>query len=154
MAQANKIVQGSSWFQQQISLKPRNRGCHLVTDEVLEQIPQLRQFSLGHFHIQILHTSASLTLNENFDPDVRIDMEMVLNKLAAEDLEYKHTTEGSDDMPAHVKSSLFGSSLLLPIKNGKLSLGTYQGIWFCEHRNIGGPRKFLVTINGCLKDSS
>ncbi|CAG0896465.1 unnamed protein product [Cyprideis torosa] len=139
-ALSSGIQMGSAWFQRKIHLRPQHRGCHLVTEEVVKQIPELSQFSLGLFHMQILHTSASLALNENWDPDVRQDMEMMLNKIVPE--------------PAHVKACFLGSSLTIPITNGKLNLGNWQGIWLCEHRNQAGSRKIIVTINGCLKDHS
>ncbi|KAI1304185.1 UPF0047 protein YjbQ [Halotydeus destructor] len=145
------IKMNSGWFQKTIALNQASRGCHLITDQVVKQVPELKQFSVGLAHILILHTSASITLNENTDPDVRKDMEMVMNKLVPEDLPYKHTDEGSDDMPAHVKSTLVGSSLTLPITNGKLNLGTWQGIWLCEHRNRAQSRKLVVTINGSVE---
>ncbi|KAK8404395.1 hypothetical protein O3P69_007589 [Scylla paramamosain] len=153
MASSSRGIQiGSAWFQRKIKLRPQHRGIHLVTDEVLKEIPELRQFSVGLLHVQILHTSASLALNENWDPYVRDDMEMMLNKIVPEGMPYRHSCEGPDDMPAHVKACFIGSSLTLPISEGKLNLGTWQGIWLCEHRNDAGPRKIVATINGCLRD--
>ncbi|KAG8240139.1 hypothetical protein J437_LFUL017729 [Ladona fulva] len=137
MASSNRGIQmGSAWFQRKMNLRPQHRGVHLVTEEILKQMPEICQFSVGFFHVQILHTSASLALNECWDPDVRDDMEMMLNKIVPE--------------PAHVKACFLGSSLTIPISEGKLNLGTWQGIWLCEHRDRAGSRKVVVTINGCL----
>lgn len=137
------------WIQKEISLKARSRGFHLVTSEIAAQIPELKEVKTGLAHIFIQHTSASLTLNENADPDVRVDMESHFNKLAPENAPYYvHTLEGSDDMPAHIKSSLLGASVTIPITNGRLNLGTWQGIYLCEHRNYGGSRKIVITIMG------
>jgi secondary thiamine-phosphate synthase enzyme len=138
-----------SWYQKEISLRPRIRGIHLITDEILNQIPQIKNYNIGLMHILIKHTSASLTLNENFDPDVRSDMEKYFDKTVKENEPYyDHNSEGPDDMPAHIKSTLIGNSLTIPITNGKLNLGTWQGIYLCEHRNQGGSRKIVVTISG------
>lgn len=138
-----------SWFQKEIRMSPKPRGFHKVTREIEEQVPELAGFSVGIAHIFIKHTSASLTLNENADPDVRLDMESYFNKIVPENAPYfRHTTEGSEDMPAHIKSVMLGASLTIPIKNGKLNLGTWQGIYLCEHRNYGGARSVVVTING------
>nr|CAH0101236.1 unnamed protein product [Daphnia galeata] len=142
---------GSAWFQRRINLRPQHRGVHLVTEEVLRLIPEISQFSVGLAHFQILHTSASLALNESWDPDVRDDMEMMLNRIIPEGLPYRHSCEGPDDMPAHVKACFLGSSLTLPISDGRLALGTWQGIWLCEHRNQAGSRKLMVTLQGCLR---
>lgn len=136
------------WIQKQISLRARSRGCHLVTQEVLEGIPELSQVEVGLLHVFIMHTSASLTLNENADPDVRIDLEASLNAIAPEDFPYVHTMEGPDDMPAHVKASLMGASVSIPVANGRLRTGTWQGIYLCEHRNHGGSRKVVLTLQG------
>lgn len=129
-----------------LSLKPRNRGAHVITSEILQQIPELQQIEVGLLHIFIQHTSASLTINENADPDVLRDLELGLNHIAPESLPFHHTAEGPDDMPAHIKASLMGSFLLIPIQNGKLALGTWQGIYLCEHRNQGGSRNIVLTI--------
>lgn len=138
-----------SWFQKEISIKPRERGFHIITDEILSQIPELSEYETGLAHIFICHTSASLTLNENASPDVRTDFESHFNRMVPEDQPYyRHTLEGSDDMPAHIKSSMIGSSITVPVKNGRLRLGTWQGIYLCEHRDRGGSRKLVVTING------
>ncbi|KAL6424936.1 uncharacterized protein LOC105425546 [Pogonomyrmex barbatus] len=155
MASSNRGIQiGSGWFQTKINLRPQHRGVHLVTEEILRQVPELCQFSIGLCHIQILHTSASLALNESWDPDVRDDMEMMLNKIVPEGLEYRHSCEGPDDMPAHVKACFLGSSLSIPITDGKLALGTWQGIWLGEHRDHAGSRKLVITLTGVLRDSA
>lgn len=121
----------------------------MITNEILTQIPEIRKISTGLMHVFIQHTSASLTINENVDPDVRVDMESHFNKIAPENAShYIHTSEGADDMPAHIKASLLGSSVIIPITNGRLNLGTWQGIYLCEHRNYGGARSIVVTING------
>jgi len=137
------------WHQKEISLEPRGRGFHLITDEVVNQLPDLKEIKTGLMHILIKHTSASITLNENYDPDVRSDMEKYFNRTVKENEPwYEHNSEGADDMPAHIKSTLIGSSLTIPITNGKLNLGTWQGIYLCEHRNHSGSRKIVVTIFG------
>lgn len=137
------------WIQKQIILQPRNRGFHLITNEILEQLPELSQLYVGILNIFIQHTSASLTINENASPDVRTDMERHFNKMVPENASYyEHTLEGADDMPAHIKASVLGSSLNIPIRNGRLALGTWQGIYLCEHRDNVGARKLTVTING------
>jgi len=135
--------------QKEFSLIPRKRGFHLVTDEVLENIQELKEIKVGLAHIFICHTSASLILNENVSPDVRSDFESHFNVMVPKNAPYyMHTLEGSDDMPAHIKSSLLGSSVTIPVKNGRFNLGTWQGIYLCEHRNNGGSRKVVVTIFG------
>ncbi|MBQ4789745.1 secondary thiamine-phosphate synthase enzyme YjbQ [Pectobacterium versatile] len=137
------------WTQYEIRLKPKSRGFHLVTDEILAQVTALRQINVGLMQIFIKHTSAALTINENADPTVRQDFESFFNRLVPEDEPYyRHTYEGSDDMPAHLKGSLLGNSLTLPITNGRLNIGTWQGIYLCEHRNHGGSRSLVVTLNG------
>jgi secondary thiamine-phosphate synthase enzyme len=137
------------WYQKEISLKSRGRGFHLVTDEVVNHLPELKEFKTGLMHILIKHTSASITLNENYDPDVRSDMEKYFNRTVKEgEPWYEHNSEGSDDMPAHIKSTLIGNSLTIPITNGKLNLGTWQGIYLCEHRNHAGSRSVVVTVLG------
>lgn len=137
------------WFQKEISLKPRSRGFHLVTDEVVNQLPELKEIKTGLMHILIKHTSASITLNENYDPDVRSDMEKYFNRAVKENEPwFNHNSEGSDDMPAHIKSTLIGSSLTIPITNGKLNLGTWQGIYLCEHRNRAVSRSVVITVFG------
>ncbi|PCJ17506.1 MAG: hypothetical protein COB04_08610 [Gammaproteobacteria bacterium] len=138
------------WIQKEIELAQRARGFHLVTDEVLTQVPELAEFRLGICQLFIKHTSASLALNENADPSVRVDMERHFsNCLAPENQSYyTHTFEGSDDMPAHLKNVLIGSSLMLPISEGALNLGLWQGIYLCEHRNRAGKRSVVITLNG------
>ena len=137
------------WHQIEILLEPRGRGFHLITDEVVNQLPDLKEIKTGLMHILIKHTSASITLNENYDPNVRSDMEKYFNRTVKENEPwYEHNSEGADDMPAHIKSTLIGSSLTIPIANGKLNLGTWQGIYLCEHRNHSGSRKIVVTIFG------
>ncbi len=137
------------WFQKQVELKPRTRGFHLITQEVLKALPEIQNIKVGLAHLLLKHTSASLTLNENFDPDVRSDMESYFNNSVKENEPYfLHTSEGADDMPAHIKSSLLGNSLTIPITEGHFNLGTWQGIYLCEHRNHGGRRKLLITVQG------
>ena len=137
------------YIQKEITLKQRSRGFHIITQEIINEIPEIKEITAGLLHVFIKHTSASLTLNENADPDVRVDMESHFNKLAPENQPYfVHTMEGSDDMPAHIKASLLGSSVSIPITKGKLNLGTWQGLYICEHRNRGGARNLVVTICG------
>ena len=137
------------WVQREIVLRPKSRGFHLITREILEQIPEIRQYSVGIAHIFIQHTSASLTLNENAAPEVRADMELYFDRLAPENMPYyTHTYEGPDDMPAHLKAVLLGSSVTLPITQGRLNIGVWQGIYLCEHRNRGGSRRVGITIYG------
>ena len=136
-------------IQKQFTLPHHRRGFHLITRAIEDQLPELREFAAGIAHVHILHTSAGLTLNENADPDVRRDMESIFNRLVPENEPYYiHTIEGPDDMPAHVKSSLLGHSITVPVSNGRFLLGTWQGIYLCEHRNDGGARRFVVTIIG------
>ena len=137
------------WLQREVTLRPRPRGFHLVTDEVVSGVPELREFKVGLAHLFIRHTSASLTLNENASPDVRRDFESHFNAAVPEDAPYwTHTLEGPDDMPAHIKASLLGPALSLPVRDGRLALGTWQGVYLCEHRDHGGPRSLLVTVLG------
>lgn len=137
------------WIQKEISLKPRSRGFHIITNEILKNFPELKDIEIGMMNIFIKHTSASLTINENADPTVRQDFESFFNKAVPENEPYyRHTLEGSDDLPAHLKASLLGSNHNLPITNGKLNIGTWQGIYLCEHRNNGGPRTLVITIQG------
>ena len=138
----------TEWIQREISLPSFPRGCHLITCHLMDEIPEIRQFDVGILHVFIRHTSASLTLNENADPDVLVDMDMAFNRLIPESWPYVHTCEGPDDMPAHVKASLTDSSLSIPIGNGQILTGTWQGVYLCEHRNRGGPRRIVVTIQG------
>ncbi len=137
------------WLQREIRLEPRPRGFHLVTREVLDALPELRDVEVGLCHLFIQHTSASLTLNENASPDVRRDFATWFDRAVPEGADYwTHTLEGDDDMPAHVKSSLTGSSLSLPVSGGRLALGTWQGVYLCEHRDRGGARSLLATVWG------
>lgn len=136
------------WTQSEITLQPRPRGFHLVTDEVLAALPQLREVAVGLLHLHILHTSASLTLSENASPDVRRDFETWVDHAVPEDFAWTHTLEGPDDMPAHVKAALMGPSLTLPVAGGRLALGTWQGIYLCEHRDRGGARTLVATLQG------
>ena len=137
------------WLQREIRLRSRERGFHLVTDEIVRQLPELARIQVGLAHLFIQHTSASLTINENADPTVRQDFESVFNRLVPQDEPYyRHNYEGSDDLPAHIKSSLLGSALLLPIRQGELALGTWQGIYLGEHRDHGGSRRLIVTLQG------
>lgn len=139
----------SRWIQEEVVLRPRVRGFHLVTDEVLVALPAIGTMSAGFLHLHILHTSASLSLNENADPDVRHDFEAHFNRMVPESQPYyRHTLEGPDDMPAHIKASLLGFGLTIPIRRGRLWLGTWQGIYLCEHRDSGGPRRIAATIVG------
>lgn len=137
------------WMQKDISLKARPRGFHLITSEIVERVPELRQVSMGIMHIFIQHTSASLTINENAAPSVRADFESYFNRAVPEGASwFIHTDEGPDDMPAHLKASLLGSSVSVPITGGRLNLGTWQGVYLCEHRERGGPRRLVVTVFG------
>lgn len=139
-----------SWLQREVRLAPMARGCHLVTRHIVDALPELADVNVGLLHVFIQHTSASLTINENADPDVPVDLDRVLGTLAPEDFPYHHTCEGSDDMPAHVKSSLLGSSLTVPIGDGRLRLGTWQGIYLCEHRRHASGRRLVLTVQGEL----
>ena len=138
-----------SWYQKEIVLPPRRRGFLLITEQIIEQIPEIREYESGLLHLFIKHTSASLTINEKADPTVREDMESHFNRMVPENAPYyKHTFEGPDDMPAHLKSTIVGNSLTIPISNGSLELGTWQGIYLCEHRDSPHTRRVFVTING------
>ena len=137
------------WYQKEISLNPKPRGFHLVTAEIIQQLPELKNISTGLLHILLKHTSASITLNENYDPDVRTDLEKYFNRNVKENESYyEHNSEGADDMPAHIKSVLIGNSITIPVTNGNLNLGTWQGIYLCEHRNSAGSRRIVATISG------
>ena len=137
------------WIQRDLTLRARPRGFHLVTDEVEEGVPELRDLRVGLAHLFIRHTSAALTLNENASPDVRRDFASWFDRAVPEDASYwTHTQEGPDDMPAHIKASLLGPSLQLPVRDGRLALGTWQGVYLCELRDHGGARKLTVTLNG------
>lgn len=140
------------WFQKEITLSPKPRGYHIITDEVTGEVPEIENIQTGIAHIFIKHTSASLTINENADPSVRRDFKTHFKRMVPEDMSlYEHTLEGPDDMTSHIKSSLLGHSVSVPITNGKLNLGTWQGIYLCEHRNNGGNRKLVVTLHGSAK---
>jgi secondary thiamine-phosphate synthase enzyme len=137
------------WFQHEITLEPRPRGFHLVTREVVEAVPEVAQLEIGLLHVLIQHTSAALALNENASPDVRRDFEAWSNQVVPERAPYwTHTLEGPDDMPAHIKAALFGPTLTLPVAHGRLALGTWQGIYLCEHRDHGGARSLVATAWG------
>jgi secondary thiamine-phosphate synthase enzyme len=136
------------WIQRDIGLRARPRGFHLVTDEVVGALPELGELDVGLCHLFIRHTSASLTLNENASPDVRHDFATWFDHAVPEDFAWTHTLEGADDMPAHVKASLTGPSLSLPVRRGRLALGTWQGVYLCEHRDRGGSRSLLATLWG------
>ncbi len=137
-------------IQKELLLKPKPRGFHLITSEIFSQLPEIKNINAGIAHVFIQHTSASLTINENADPSVRADMETYFNKAVPEsDVKfYKHTLEGTDDMTSHIKASIFGSSVTVPVSKGKLNLGIWQGIYLCEHRNNGGARRIVVTLMG------
>lgn len=137
------------FYQKEIRLQTLKRGFHLMTDEIITQLPEIKNIKIGQLQVFIKHTSASLTINENADPTVRIDFESHFNKIVPENMPYYiHNCEGSDDMPAHIKTSLLGNSVTIPITNGRLNLGTWQGIYVCEHRNYGGFRKLVLTAFG------
>ncbi len=136
-------------FQKHIKLQPYKRGFHLITDNIIDGLPQIKNIQIGQLQVFIKHTSASLTINENADYTVRTDFESHFNKMVPENAPYyKHTYEGSDDMPAHIKSSLLGASIQIPITDGALNLGTWQGIYLCEHRDYGGGRNLVITAFG------
>jgi secondary thiamine-phosphate synthase enzyme len=137
------------WIQNSLQLTAKPRGFHLVSREIVSQLPELKRFKIGLAHIFLQHTSASLALNENADADVRGDLERYFSRAVAENEPYyRHTLEGSDDMPAHIKSVIIGNSLTIPIRQGQLGLGTWQGIYLCEHRNHADSRTIIVTLNG------
>ncbi len=137
------------WIQKSISLQAKPRGFHLVTQEILRQVPELGAINVGLMHVFIQHTSASLSINENADPTVRTDFEQFFNQVVPENEPYyQHMDEGSDDMPAHLKASMLGSSLTIPINKGRLNMGIWQGIYLCEHRNYGGSRRLVITLQG------
>lgn len=142
-----------TWLQKEIRLPSLKRGFHLITHVIEREIPELRDFKVGLAQIFIKHTSASLTINENADPTVREDFESHFNKMVPENAPYYiHTFEGSDDMPAHLKSSILGSSVTIPVSNGRFNLGTWQGIYLCEHRNYASGRKIVITLQGQIND--
>jgi len=137
------------WKQKEIIIKNKNRGFHLITSDIIKNLPELKKYSIGILHLFIKHTSASLTLNENSDQSVRSDFESHFNNMVPEGKEYySHRFEGKDDMPAHIKSSILGNALIVPINTGNLMLGTWQGIYLCEHRNKSKERKIILTIYG------
>ena len=137
------------FYQKEINLKPFKRGFHLITSEILNALPEINQITIGQLQVFIKHTSASLTINENADPTVRTDFESHFNNMVPENMPYyMHTYEGADDMPAHIKGSLLGSSIQIPITNGNLNLGIWQGIYLCEHRDYAGGRKLVLTAFG------
>ena len=143
-----------TWTRRTLHLPSHSRGFHLITREVVAALPELAQIEVGLLHVFLQHTSASLTINENADSDVPLDLEASFSDIAPEDFPYRHTVEGPDDMPAHVKSSLLGSSLSIPVAQGKLCLGTWQGVYLCEHRNHGGRRKMVLTLWGEPKNAN
>jgi secondary thiamine-phosphate synthase enzyme len=137
------------WIQKEFALKARPRGFHLITDEVIAAVPELAAVRVGVAHVFLLHTSASLCINENADPDVRGDLERHFNVAAPENApHYRHTLEGPDDMPAHIKAALIGTSVTIPVRDGRLVMGTWQGLYLCEHRDRGGARRVVVTVAG------
>lgn len=143
-----------AWLQRQIELAPRRRGFHLITGEIVRALPELARIRTGIAHLFLLHTSASLCVNENADPDVRDDLERHFNQLAPENAaHYAHTVEGPDDMPAHIKAALIGTSISVPVTDGALNLGTWQGIYLCEHRDRAASRRIVVTIHGETHDA-
>ena len=140
-----------AWFQHEIQLPAFPQGIHKITDRVVAALPELDRVAVGLLNVFVQHTSASLTVNENADPDVLHDLDRSLDALAPEDASYRHTEEGADDMPAHVKASLMGCSLTIPVRNGRLCLGIWQGIFLCEHRRQGGRRRLMLTLHGDVK---
>ncbi|KAG2448462.1 hypothetical protein HYH02_006354 [Chlamydomonas schloesseri] len=141
----------TQWVQKTITLPQFPRGCHVITRRIYEALPELGSFEVGLANIFILHTSASLTINENASPEVPLDLNDALNRLAPEGPHYRHDDEGSDDMPAHIKSSLMGPSLTVPVAKGRFALGTWQGIYLNEHRNMGGSRSLVITVQGQMR---
>ncbi len=142
-----------TWIQRNVTLPAHARGFHLITREVVAAIPELADVRTGLLHVFIQHTSASLTINENADPDVPADLESSFSSIAPEDFPHTHTVEGPDDMPAHVKAALLGSSVTIPVSEGDLCLGTWQGVYLCEHRNRGGRRRLVLTLWGEAKNT-
>src|ERR1700712_3099247 len=143
-----------TWTQRQIVLPAASQGFHLVTDEILAALPEISQIRTGLLHVFIQHTSASLTINENADPDVPADLESSFAAIAPENFPYRHTCEGPDDMPAHVKAALLGSSVTAPVSDGRLALGTWQGIYLCEHRDRATARQLVLTLQGATEEES
>lgn len=137
------------WFQKEITLSPKPRGFHLITNEITSKLDKLTEIKTGVAHVFIKHTSAGLTINENADPSVRRDFETHFNRMVPEDISmFEHTLEGADDMTSHLKSSILGHSVTIPISNGRFNFGTWQGVYLCEHRNRGGSRRIVVTLHG------
>ncbi|SMP71803.1 secondary thiamine-phosphate synthase enzyme [Neorhodopirellula lusitana] len=139
------------WSQTELKLAARSRGFHLITREIIDAVDSLPEVQVGLLHCFIQHTSASLTINENADPDVRVDFETAMNHAVPENLPYIHTIEGPDDMPAHVKASMMGASVTVPVRNGRLAMGTWQGIYLCEHRDRATARRLILTLQGASK---
>jgi len=137
-----------AWFQKSIQIPSKGRGFHTITGAILDAVPEVRDVRVGLLHVFLQHTSAALTINENADPDVPADLDRVLDSLAPEDFPYRHTCEGPDDMPGHAKAMLLGPSVTVPIRNGQLCLGTWQGIFLCEFRRHTGPRRLVITVEG------
>ena len=140
-----------TWIQRDVQLPPFPPGCHKITPQVLEALPELRDVKVGLLNVFLQHTSASLTINENADPDVLVDLDRAMDAVAPEDFPYRHTCEGPDDMPGHVKSSLLGTSLTVPVGDGRLKLGTWQGLCLFEHRRHGGRRRLVLTLQGEMR---
>lgn len=136
------------WTQHELRLPPRPRGFHLITSNIEAAVPELTQVRIGLLHCFLQHTSASLTINENADADVRFDFETAMNHVVPDDLAYVHTLEGPDDMPAHVKASMMGASVMIPVRDGRLRMGTWQGIYLCEHRDHASSRHLVLTLQG------
>ncbi|MFP6674303.1 MAG: secondary thiamine-phosphate synthase enzyme YjbQ [Pirellulaceae bacterium] len=136
------------WVQKQLQLRPFPRGFQLITDQIADVMPEIGQVDVGLLHVFIQHTSASLTINENADPDVRIDFESTMSRVVSESFPYVHTLEGPDDMPAHIKASMMGSSVTIPVGGGRMQLGTWQGVYLCEHRNRATGRRLILTLHG------
>lgn len=148
LATSSDGLLSTHWSQYELRLPAKPRGLHLITDEVVSAVQSMGEVDIGLLHIFVLHTSASLTINENADPDVRVDLADALDRIAPESAPYRHTCEGPDDMPAHIKSSLTGASMLVPVRSGRLALGTWQGIYLCEHREHATPRRLMLTLQG------
>jgi secondary thiamine-phosphate synthase enzyme len=140
------------WIQRTLTLPQQRRGFQLITSQVLQALPELRSIKTGLLNLFLQHTSASLTVNENASPEVRADLESSINALVPEHFPYEHSLEGPDDMPAHIKSSLFGPSLMIPVQDGRLALGVWQGIYLCEHRDRGGRRQLVLTLHGEVQE--
>ncbi|CAE7443940.1 hypothetical protein FNF27_07633 [Cafeteria roenbergensis] len=144
-----------AWVQRVVRIPAKKRGCHVITDDILKAVPELKDFEVGIANLFLQHTSASITINESWDSDVRPDVSDALDKIAPEDHKgeglYRHDAEGTDDCPAHIKSTLVGCSLSVPVGRGKLMLGTWQGVWLCEHRDSASSRSIVVTLNGQLR---